>query len=189
MISFLKNICEWFNQLTKRKNVLHHINLTGLLQNPLFLWNGEEKLIHQCFKAGNKQALFWIGAHKYFVQDQTKVGKEILLQANIEGDKNAKYGLAIALLCESNDERIQLLLSILNQPHGKQLLLNYWQILRHIVFGTNTFRIPKNKAFKKNGVGHWDCECPYPYGNEELHVTCKMCSIDLEMYKLANWVW
>ena len=40
-----------------------------------------------------------------------------------------------------------------------------------------------------NGVGHWDRECPYPYGNEELRVTCKMCSIDLEMYRLANRVW
>ena len=47
----------------------------------------------------------------------------------------------------------------------------------------------KNQACKKNEVGHWDHECPYPYGNEELHVTCKMCSIDLEMYKLANRVW
>ena len=79
------------------------------------------KKIHQCFRARNKQALFWVGAHKYFVQDQTKVGKQILLQANIEGDKNAKYGLTIALLCESNDEGIQLLLSILNQPNGKTI--------------------------------------------------------------------
>ena len=94
-----------------------------------FLRNNEEKLIHQCFRAGNKQALFWVGAHKYFVQDQTKVGKQILRQANIEGDKNAKYGLTIALLCESNDEGIQLLLSILNQPNEKQLLQNYRQIL------------------------------------------------------------
>ena len=117
------------------------------------------------------------------------MGKQILLQANIEGDKNANYELAIALLCESNDEGIQLLLSILNQPDGKQLLQNYWQILRHRVFGTNTFHIPKNQAGKKNGVGHWDRECPYPYGNEELHVTCKMCSINLEMYKLANRIW
>ena len=83
-----------------------------------FLRNDEEKLIHQCFRAGNKQALFWIEAHKYFVQDQTKVGKQIILQANIERDKNAKYGLAIALLCESYDEGIELLLSILNQPNG-----------------------------------------------------------------------
>ena len=135
-------------------------------------------------KTENKQALFWVGVHKYFVQYQTKVGKQILLQANIEGDKNAKYGLAIALLCESNDEGIQLLLSILNQLDGKQLLQNYRRILRHTVFGTNTFLIPKSQTCKKNGVGHWDCECPYPYGNEELHVTCKMC--DLEMYKLAN---
>ena len=189
MFLFFKNSCKRFNRLTKRKKVLHHINLIGLLQNPLFLQNDEEKLIHQCFRARNKQALFWVGAHKYFVQDQTKVGKEILLKANIEGDKNEKYGLAIALLCESNDKGIQLLLSILNQPDGKQLLQNYRQILRQTVFGSNTFRIPKNQACKKNGVGHWDCECPYVYGNEELHVTCKICSTDLEMYKLANRVW
>ena len=128
----------------------------------------------QCFRAANKQALFWVEAHKYFVQDQTKVGKQILLQANIERDKNAKYWLAIALLYESNDDGIQLLLSNRNQLDGKQLLQNYWQILRHTVFGTKSFRIPKKQACKKNGVGHWDHECPYPYGNEELHVTCKM---------------
>ena len=98
----------------KKKKVLHDINLIGLLQNSLFLRNEEGKLIHQCFEAGNKQALFWVGAHKYFVQDQTKAGKEIIFQANIEGDRNTKYGLAIVLLCESNDEGIQLLLSILN---------------------------------------------------------------------------
>ena len=65
--------------------------------------------------------------HKYFVQDQITRGREILLQANIEGDKNAKYGLAIALSCESNDEKIQLLFFILNQPDGekKNFLHNY----------------------------------------------------------------
>ena len=94
--------------------------------------------------------------------------------------------MAIALLCESNDEGIQLLLSILNQPNGKLLLQNYQQILRHTTFGTNTFYILNNQACKKNGVGHWDREWPYPYGNKELHVTCKMYSIDLEMYKLAS---
>ena len=142
MFLFFKNSYKRFNRLTKRKKVLHHINLTGLLQNPLFLRNDEEKLIHQCFRVGNKQALFWVRAHKYFVQDQTKVGKEILLQANIEGDENEKYGLANALLCKSNDKGIQLLLSILNQLDVKQLLQNYRQILQHTTFGTNTFHIP-----------------------------------------------
>ena len=48
---------------------------------------------------------------KYFVQWETTRGKEILLQANIEGEKKEeKYGLTVALLCESNDEGIQLLL-------------------------------------------------------------------------------
>ena len=45
--------------------------------------------------------------------------------------------MAIALLCESNDKGIQLLLSILNQPDEKLLLQNYQQILRHTTFGTN----------------------------------------------------
>ena len=35
--------------------------------------------------------------HKYVVHDQITRGKAILLQANIEGDKNVKYGLAIVL--------------------------------------------------------------------------------------------
>ena len=69
------------------------------------------------------------------------------------------------------------------------MLQNYQQILRHTTFETNTFHSPNNQACKKNGVGHWDRECPYPYGNKELHVTVKMCSIDLGMYKLANQVW
>ena len=91
---FLKNNCKRFNRLTQKKSFLH-INLTGLLQNTLFLWKDEEKLIHQCFRAGNKQTLFWVVVHKYFVRDQTKAGKEILLQANIEEDKKCKYGLSI----------------------------------------------------------------------------------------------
>ena len=86
----------------------------------------------------------------------------------MEGDKNAKYGLAIALLCESNGEGIKLLLSILNQTNEIQLLQNYQQILQRTTFKTNTFRIPKNQACKNIGVDHWDCECPYPYGNKEL---------------------
>ena len=58
--------------------------------------------------------------HKYFVQDQITRVKEILLQANIKGDINTKYGLAIAMLCESNDEGIQLLFLILNQLDVKK---------------------------------------------------------------------
>ena len=43
--------------------------------------------------------------------------------------------------------------------------------------------------YNKEGVGHWDRDFPYPYGNDELYVKCKMCSIDLEIYKLANKLW
>ena len=77
---FSKNSYKLFNRLTKKKKVLHDINLTGLLQNSLFLRKEEGKPIHQCFRVGNKQALFWVEAHKYFVQDQTKVGKEIFFK-------------------------------------------------------------------------------------------------------------
>ena len=51
--------------------------------------------------------------------------KKSFFQSNIEGEKNERYGQSIALLCESNGEGIQLLLLILNQPDGKQLLQNY----------------------------------------------------------------
>ena len=77
------------------------------------------------------------------------MGKEILLQANIEGDKNEKYGLANALLCESNDKGIQLLLSILNQLDVKQLLQNYRQILRHTVLEQTHFASQKTKHARK----------------------------------------
>ena len=75
------------------------------------------------------------------------------------------------------------------QTNEKQLPQNYRQILQHTTFGTNTFRIPKNQACKNIGVDHWNCECPYPNENKELHVTCKICSIDLKMYTLVNRVW
>ena len=64
-----KNSCKQFNRLKKEK-----MFFTTLI-------------IPHCFRVGNKQATFWVGVHKYFEQDQTTRGKEILLQANIEGDK------------------------------------------------------------------------------------------------------
>ena len=83
------------------------------------------------------------------MQGKTKVGKEIFLQANKEGDKNAKYGLVIALLCESNEEGIQLLLSILNQQAGKLLLQNYRQILRIQFLEQTHFASQKTKRARK----------------------------------------
>ena len=46
--------------------------------------------------------------------------------------------------------------------------------------------IPNFQACHKIGMGHWNWEEPYPYGYEEFVVTCKRCSIDLEMFKLVN---
>ena len=91
--------------------------------------------------------------HKYFVQDQITRGKEILLQANIKGDINTKYGLAIAMLYESNDEEIQLLFLILNQPDGKK---NSPKLLTNP--STYTFRnkhisYPKKPSLQKNWSG------------------------------------
>ena len=126
---------------------------------------------------------------KYFVQDQTTREKEILLQANIEGDKNARYGLAITLLCKIKWRENTTTIIDSKSTKWNTIAPKLLKILRHTTFGTNTFRIPKNQACKNIGVDHWDCECPYPYGNKELHVTCKICSIDLKMYKLVNWLW
>jgi hypothetical protein len=50
------------------------------------------------------------------------MGKQMLLEANKEGNTNAQYILAIALLCEFNDNGKQILLSILNKPNEKHLL-------------------------------------------------------------------
>ena len=57
------------------------------------------------------------------------------------------------------------------------LTYNFWN--KHISH-------PKKQACKNIGVGHWDHECPSPYGNEKLQVTHKLCSINLKMYKLVN---
>ena len=126
---------------------------------------------------------------KYFVQDQTTREKEILLQANIKGDKNARYGLAIMQLCKIKWRGNTTTIIDSKSTKWKTIAPKLSKILLHTTFGTNTFRIPKTQACKIIGVDCWDCECPYPYGNKELHVTCKMCSINLKMYKLVNRVW
>jgi hypothetical protein len=72
---------------------------------------------------------------------------------------------------------------------GKHLIQNCRRILRHTTLGTKKFRLSNKQECNKEGVGHWDRDFPYPYGNDELYVKCKMCSIDLEIYKLANKLW
>lgn len=42
------------------------------------------------------------------------------------------------------------------------------------------------QACKENGIGPLDRQHPYAFGDEELHLTCNLCSINLEMYKLLN---
>jgi hypothetical protein len=159
------------------------------MQHLVFLRNDELILIHDCFLAGNTQAKFVIGAFNYFLLEKTTMGKQMLHEANKEGETNAQYGLAIALIGEFNDDGKQLLLSILNQPNGKHLLQNCRRILRHTTLGTKKFCLSNKQECNKEGVGHWDRDFPYPFGNDELYVKCKMCSIDLEIYKLANKLW
>ena len=69
----------------------------------------------------------------------------MLHEANKEGETNAQYGLAIALIGEFNDNGKQLLLSILTQPNGKHLLQNYQRILRHTTLGKKNSVYPTNK--------------------------------------------
>jgi hypothetical protein len=52
------------------------------------------------FLAGNKQAKNFLGVYHIFIQDQTTLEQQLLLEANKEAETNTKYGLAIALLCE-----------------------------------------------------------------------------------------
>ena len=115
------------------------------MQHPVFLRNDELILLHDCFLAGNTQAKFVIGAFNYFLLEKTTMGKQMLHEANKEGETNAQYGLAIALICEFNDNGKQLLLSILNQPNGKHLLQNCRRILRHTTLGTKNSVYPTNK--------------------------------------------
>ena len=87
------------------------------------------------------------------------------------------------LLCESNLGGIDNLLEILNDEHGKHWLRNCRTMLRQLVAGTALYQIPNFQAWLKIGMGHWNRDEPYPYSYEEFMVTCKRCSIDLEMFK------
>ena len=98
----------------------------------------------------------------------------------------ATYIHGIMLLCESNPEGVDNLLEILNDEHGKHWLLNCQKILWLLAVGTALYQIPNFQACHKIGMGHWNRDKPYPYSYEEFVVTCKRCSIDLEMFKLVN---
>ena len=71
------------------------------MQHHVILRNDEIILIHECFLGDNKQAKkIFLGVYHIFIQDQTTLEQQLLLEANKEGETNTKYGLAIALLCE-----------------------------------------------------------------------------------------
>ena len=87
-------------KLQSTYSVLKSINLARLMQHHVILQNDEIILIHECFLAGNKQAKKFLWVYHIFIQDQTTLEQQLLLEANKEGKTNTKYGLAIALLCE-----------------------------------------------------------------------------------------
>ena len=70
------------------------------MQHHVILRNDEIILIHEFFLGDNKQAKNFLGVYHIFIQDQTTLEQQLLLEANKEGETNTKYGLAIALLCE-----------------------------------------------------------------------------------------
>ena len=62
-----------------------------------------------------------LGAYNYFLLKQTTVGKQMLLEATKEGDTNTQYGWAIALLCEFDDNRKEILLFIFTSIRERHL--------------------------------------------------------------------
>ena len=129
--------------------------------------------------------------HKYFVQDQTTRGKEkkSLFKPTEKGTKMQNWTSNCTIMWIKWRGNTTTMIDSKSTRRKKKMLQNYQQILQHSNFGTNTFCIPKNQACKNIRVNHWDCECPYPYGNKELHIPCKICSIDLKIYKLVNQAW
>ena len=90
------------------------------------------------------------------------------------------------LLCESNPKGIGNLLEVLNDERGRHRLLKCRKILLLLAAGIALFQTPNFQACQKTRMRHWNWDEPYPYGYEEFMVTCKRCSIDLEMFKLVN---
>ena len=87
---------------------------------------------------------------------------------------------------KSNTKGVDNLLEILNDEHGKHWLLKCRKMLRLLVAGATLYKIPNFQVCHKIGMGHWNWDEPYPYGYEEFVVTCKRCSINLEMFKLVH---
>ena len=81
--------CKNYNRLTNNEFVLKNVNLDRLMQHPVFFWNDELTLLHDCLFADNTQSKFVLGAYNYFLLEQTTVGKQMLLEATKEGDTNA----------------------------------------------------------------------------------------------------
>ena len=127
-----------------------------------------------------------MGSWQYFLNEEVDEGKNVIEKALPCGKFIATYIQGIMLLCESNRGGIDNLLEVLKDEHGKHWLRNCRNTLLHVVVGTTLFQIPNFQACHKVGMGHWNRNEPYPHGYSEFVVTCKRCSIDLEMFKLVN---
>ena len=128
-----------------------------------------------------------MGTNKYFLNEEVVEGKILIEEAVACGDFIATYIHGVMLLCESNPKGIDNLLRVLNFEHGKHRLLKFQRILRLLAVGTAMYQSPNFQACQKTKMGHRSRDEPYPYGYEELFVvTCKRCTIDLEMFRLVN---
>jgi hypothetical protein len=170
--------------LTEDRLVLKKMNLSNHYHHPQFFPEQTTRLIIKCYLAGNSQAKFIIGCFAYFKHDKKSTGKAMLEEAIAAGDLDAMYSYGVALLCESNVEGINKLLHVLDDEHGKHRIRACRKNLQSLTFGSAHYEMPNIQAYKKRGVGHWNHNGTFPFGDEEFVVTCKRCSVDLEMYKM-----
>ena len=127
-----------------------------------------------------------MGTYKYILNEEVVKGKRFIEEAIACGNFIATYVHRVMLLCESNPKGIGNLLEVLNDERGRHRLLKCRNILLLLAAGITLFQTPNFQACQKTGMRHWNWDEPYLYGYEEFMVTCKRCSIDLEMFKLVN---
>jgi hypothetical protein len=180
------NSCKKFNKLTEERLVFQRLNLYNHYHHPQVLQDQAKKLIARCYFAGNPQAKYMLGSSAYFHQGQRSIGKAMLAEAAEAGDIDGTYSYGIALLCESNTEGIARLLHVLDDEHGKHRIRICRMHLQALTFGSAIYEMPNIQACNKIGNGHWNRDGPYPFGLKEFVITCRKCSIDLEMYQIVK---
>ena len=160
--------------------------MTPYFNHPALLHDKEKTLIFSCYEAEKSPCATNSGKLDILFEWRSRWRKKTNWKISSMWQFYCSLYYGIMLLCESNPVGIDNLLEILNDEHGKHWLRNCWTMLRQLVVGTTLYQIPNFQACHKIGMGHWNRDEPYPYGYEEFVVTCKRCSIDLEMFKLVN---